>query len=97
MLAGAVFDPGGEVTLIAMGTITDNDVADSNGNGLLDIANATELDNIRYNLAGTSYKATENDAGDSSYCPTRGCNGYEIIYDIDLAPFTNWAANSGAS
>ena len=59
MFSGAVFAGAWNDTLIATGTITDNDdVVDSNSNGLLDIANATELANIRYNLAGTSYKTS---------------------------------------
>ena len=69
--------------------ITDGD---NDGDGLIDIYNIIELNNIRYNLAGTSYKTSSDDTGDTSGCPTNGCNGYELIKSIDLSKegFTDW-------
>ncbi len=55
---------------------------DSNNNGLIDIFVLADLDNIRYNLAGTSYDDEADDTGDNggstaggpgaatAYCPT---------------------------
>ena len=55
---------------------------DDNNNGLIDIYVLADLDNIRYNLAGTSYDDEADDTGDNSgstvggpsaattYCPT---------------------------
>ena len=60
------------------------DSSDSDGDGLIDIKDATMLNNMRYNLAGTSYKTSASDAGDASGCPNGGCHGYELSADIDL-------------
>ena len=65
-------------------------VVDSSGNGLIDITNATELNNIRYNLAGTSYKTSISTISNTNGCPASGCDGYELINDIDSSSFTNW-------
>ncbi len=65
-------------------TVNSTFVADSDGNGLIEIGDATMLNNMRYDLAGTSYKTSDDDDGDSSGCPDSGCNGYELIDDIDL-------------
>ena len=61
-----------------------SNVADSDGDGLIEIKDATMLNNMRYNLAGTSYKTSADDAGDANGCPASGCNGYELTADIDL-------------
>ncbi len=58
---------------------------DDNNNGLMEIATADELGNIRYSLDGTRYGdgSSSSDAG----CPTInpvGCIGYELANDIDL-------------
>ncbi len=68
------------------------DVDDDN-NGLIEIATAAELDNIRYQLDGTSYKTSANDIGSDTGCPTAdpvGCNGYELAGDIDLSSITDF-------
>ena len=71
------------------------DVDDDN-DGLIEIATAAELDNVRHNLEGTSYDDEEadtspGDAGDATGCPTTGgCTGYELIADIDLSGFDSW-------
>ncbi len=69
---------GGNVTADA-----DND-ADNDGDGLIDISTAEMLNNMRYNLAGTSYKTSSDGDGDSSGCPTGACHGYELTANIDL-------------
>ena len=64
--------------------------ADATNNGLIDIATAAELNAIRYNLQGTSQiLAAGGSATDG--CPSTGCNGYELISDIDLSSdYPNW-------
>ncbi len=62
---------------------------DADGNGLIEIFSAEELDMIRLDYAGTSF------AGDTSGCvyktsPTAACNGYELIGDIDLSVYPSW-------
>ena len=63
-------------------------VVDQSGDGLIDIADANQLNNIRYNLAGTSYKTA---AGYSAIggCPNNACKGYELTKDIDLSSFND--------
>ena len=58
---------------------------DTDGDGLIEIATAAELNNIRYNLSGTSYKTSSSGPGKTSGCPRSGCFGYELTSDIDLA------------
>ena len=43
---------------------------DSDGDGLLDITNIADLNNIRYDLLGSSLKKSQSDVGSSSGCPT---------------------------
>ena len=63
---------------------------DKDGDGLIEIANAADLYNIRHNLDATSYKTSSFDIGSTVGCPTSGCSGYELIEDIDLSGYTNW-------
>ena len=76
---------------------------DDDGDGLIEIADAAALNNIRYNLAGTSYDDEENDdagnEGNSLGCGGLNrltvCLGYELVADITLptatgTPAKNW-------
>ena len=74
--------------LSARGSIKDNDsiAVDSNDNGLIDITTKEQLGNIRYNLAGTSYKTSASDVG--AACEGAVCRGYELLANIALS--TNW-------
>ena len=81
-ITGAVPD-----SLSASITILASDV-DNNGNGLIDLSTQENLDNIRYNLAGTSYKTSASDAGTN--CGGSACRGYELLGDLDLSSFANW-------
>ena len=79
-ITGAIPD-----SLEASITILASDV-DNNGNGLIDLSTQENLDNIRYNLAGTSYKTSASDAG--ANCGGSDCRGYELLANIALS--TNW-------
>ena len=73
---------------------------------MIEIATFAELNNIRYNLAGTSYDDEENDdagnEGNSSGCgglnngiTVTVCSGYELVADITMpaatgTPAKNW-------
>ena len=59
--------------------------ADKDGNGLIEIATATELYNIRHNLDATSYKTSSTAVGNIIGCPVSGCRGYELTANIDLS------------
>ncbi len=71
--------------------------ADLDGDGLLEIHNLTDLHNMRYNLAGTSYSTGTVSAGDSSGCPQTGCVGYELMQDLDFDADGDGATWSGDS
>ena len=76
-------------SLSASITILESDLTvDYNGNGLIDIVTQEHFDNIRYNLAGTSYKTSASDADKT--CGGNACRGYELLGDLDLSEFTNW-------
>ena len=73
------------------------DFVDLDGDGLIDIHNLTMLHNMRYNLAGTSYKTASDDAGSTIGCPDTGCIGYELMSDLDFDKDNNdstWLGNS---
>ena len=59
-------------------------VVDKDGNGLIEIYNASMLNNICYNLEGTSYKTSPRGQGNRQGCPAGGCIGYELARNIDL-------------
>ena len=66
---------------------------DDDGDGLIEIATLEQLNNMRHNLAGTSYddEAADSgtgDAGDTTGCgdgdTVTACNGYELVVDLDF-------------
>ena len=59
-------------------------LADADGNGLIEIRDLAMLHNMRYNLAGTSYKSSTIAIGNTFGCPAAGCNGYELTGDLDF-------------
>ena len=72
-------------------------VIDSDSNGLIEIYNVDMLYNIRYNLAGTSYKiSADNSAGETNGCPLTGCRGYELASTLDFAT-TKWASGGAVA
>ena len=75
------FQDGSTVGVTVKSTLED----DLDHDGLLEIKSAEMLDNMRHNLMGTNYKTSGSVAGVSVGCPAvGGCNGYELIVDIDL-------------
>ena len=68
-------------------------LADDDGNGLIDIYNVTEFNNIRYNLAANSYKTSMTDSGNTSGCQNN-CRGYELRGNLDLSG-DNWKPIAG--
>ena len=60
---------------------------DDDGDGLIEIRTADELNNTRFVLDGSGYRtgavATKNMTG----CPAAGCSGYELTAPIDLASY----------
>jgi len=80
---------------------------DDDGDGLIEIRTLDELNNIRYNLAGTSYddgaadSAPDGDTGDVTGCGGRGtlraCNGYELMASLDFADAMSYAADANGN
>ena len=76
------------------GDSADDDIdIDDDGDGLIELGTRIMLDNMRYNLRGTSYDDDEEDdynpdEGDNTGCGGQEgiteCNGYELINDITL-------------
>jgi len=64
------------------GYVNSVDVDDDN-DGLIEIDSLEKLDWMRYDLAGTSL--TDNLGNvDATGCPVDGCNGYELVNDLDF-------------
>ena len=57
---------------------------DRDGNGLIELYTLTQLHNMRYNLSGSSYKTHTAGTGSTAGCPNTGCNGYELMNDLDF-------------
>ena len=70
------------------------DDVDDDGDGLIEIATAAQLDQIRYNLLGSSLNTSDGVAGDASGCgglnDISECNGYELTHNISLDGYPNW-------
>ena len=71
---------------------------DADGDGLIEIATAQQLNQSRHNLLGSSFTRSAGDVGDATGCgngtmvgeDVTACNGYELIADIYLATYANW-------
>ena len=59
-------------------------IADADGDGLIEIATARQLHNVRHSLDGSRYRPGAGSAGLASGCPEAGCSGYELVADIDF-------------
>ena len=59
-------------------------IADADGDGLIEIATARELHNVRHSLDGSRYRPEAGSVGSSIGCPEVGCAGYELVADIDF-------------
>ena len=68
-------------------SIADNMDVDEDGDGLIEIRTATELNNIRYVPDGSGYQVGTNGTKNTKGCPAGGCRGYELAANIDLASY----------
>ena len=68
---------------------TTNRVVDTDSDGLIDISTLAELNNIRNDLAGASYKDTPGGSGLTTGCPDAGCVGYELMNSLNFADADN--------
>ena len=88
-----------------LGTVTKVDldtmpIVDADGDSLIEIGTLAELNNVRHNLAGTTYRADPGVAGDTGGCPAGICQGYELTADLDFdadGDGSSWTRNSDGS
>ncbi len=65
---------------------------DIDDDGLIEIDTLEKLNNIRYNLAGTSHATFAGANGNSNGCPAGGCDGYELTQSLDFADTASYAS-----
>ena len=75
--------------------ITNIDDVDYDGDGLIEISSAVELDMIRNNLAGTGLSDSLGEQGNTQGCNGDAatpdiCLGYELANNINLSDYTSW-------
>ena len=102
--SGDTGDTGGDRSVLCFAgeeDIADADPSDvdDDDDGLIEIYNLDMFHNIRYNLAGTSYDDEEadsgsGDAGVDAGCPVAGCNGYELMANLDFSNSASYASGS---
>ena len=91
--------------------VFDTEDVDDDNDGLIEIHSLTMLHNVRHNLAGSNYKTSADDGGDSNGAPdstpdicvefnksTNLC-GYELMADLDFDgsddDTTSWSESNG--
>ena len=57
---------------------------DQDGDGLIEIYDLEGLNEIRYSLDGSGYKASADATTNTLGCPESGCIGYELVKDLDF-------------
>ena len=99
LLAGLFILTACEDDMLTMDTEdTDNDGiinlfdVDDDNDGLIEINSLNDLNNIRYNLAGTSYKTSAADPGNMNGAPGSGLKGYELTRDLDFNDPTSYSS-----
>ncbi len=71
---------------------------DIDDNGLIEIYTIEDLDAMRNHLDGSAFSDGADNVNNSAGCPVSGCNGYELMNDLDFDPFdaSQWYWNNGA-
>jgi len=73
-------------------SVMDGEDIDDDGDGLIEIATAVELDAVRYALNGNGRKLSMEEALNTTGCgdgkTVITCNGYELTTDISLAAYS---------
>ena len=68
---------------------------DFDGNGLIEIKSLDQLNNMRHNLDGTSYKTSGSDRGVMcGVAFNTACRGYELTQSLDFANASSYDSNS---
>ena len=74
--------------------VMDGEDIDDDGDGLIELARAAELDGVRYALRGNGSRLSEAEELDTNGCGgangITSCAGYELVADISLVGYANW-------
>ena len=63
---------------------------DRDDNGLIEIDDLQGLNAMRYQLDGSGYRVSDAVAKIVTGCPRGGCNGYELVADLDFSDDTSY-------
>ncbi len=71
---------------------------DIDDDGFIEIYTIEDLDAMRNHLDGSAFSDGADNVNNSAGCPVSGCNGYELMNDLDFDPFdaSQWYWNNGA-
>ena len=64
--------------------VCDDDDIDNDNDGLIEICHLEDLDAVRYELDGSGYRFYGNIEKRTKGCGLGGCNGYELVRDLDF-------------
>ena len=67
---------------------------DDDGNGLIDIYYLEDLDAMRYQLDGSSYKMSRQATANTHGCPEQICSGYELRRDLDFNAAADYSSTA---
>ena len=67
---------------------------DTDNDGLIEINFLEDLDYVRHNLAGTSYKPGASAVASTTGAPAGGLKGYELVRDLDFDEATSYRSGS---
>ena len=98
-------ESGSYTVRVARITLTGNTSYDTDGDGLIEVANLEQLDAIRWDLDGDGLPDSSSGmagfatafpgALDGMGCPDSECSGYELISDLDFDTNGNGRADAG--
>ena len=71
---------------------TTEDIDDDN-DGLIELCYLEDVDAIRNNLSGTNLQRSDGTTLDMG-CPDTGCNGYELVRDLDFTTTQSYASRA---
>ena len=67
---------------------------DKDNDGLIEICDLEGLNEIRYQVDGSGYKASADAQKNTSGCPSWGCMGYELMRSLDFNSATDYRNES---
>ena len=67
---------------------------DKDGDGLIEICDLEGLNEMRHQLNGMGYNATNGGTAVTTGCPDSGCNGYELTKNLDFMAASSYRSGS---